>query len=309
MDRIRVVAITGDGRSGSTILDNVLGATEGFVSVGELRFLWQRSLLEHRLCGCGHTVFDCELWPRVFATAYGGFDAVDPVHVASLMGRVRTRYAPAAAIPWLRGWYRGRLQPLVPFLEKLYPAIAEVAGSRVVVDSSKVPTYTYLLSLVPSIDLHVVHLVRDPRAVVFSNMRSKRQLDTAEKRDMTRTSPGKSAFYWALWNTTTRSLFKDQPGYTLLRYEDLVASPEDHVRRLLDAIGEPGTGLPFVGPRSVALQPNHTVSGNPSRFATGTVTLRLDEAWRREMTPRHRRIASSIAAPFLKPYGYAWRGR
>ena len=50
---VKVVLIVGRGRSGSTILDNVLGGIEGFVSVGELHNLWRRAILKGRLCGCG----------------------------------------------------------------------------------------------------------------------------------------------------------------------------------------------------------------------------------------------------------------
>jgi hypothetical protein len=304
---VKVVAITGAGRSGSTVLDNVLGEIEGFVSVGELRFLWQRSLIDRRLCGCGKTVYECELWPRVFEAAFGGIEAVDAAHVAGLMERVRTRYTPAAVLPPARGWYRGRLAPLVPFLDSLYSAIAETTGARVIVDSSKVPAHTFLLSLVPSIDLHVVHLVRDPRAVALSQSRPKRQLDTTDEREMTRTAPVETAAYWVMWNAATRATFKRHPNYTMLTYESLMAEPEAAIRMLLDRIGEPDAVLPFTEGRTVRLHPNHTVSGNPSRFTTGDVTLRADEAWRHEMRPADRRLVTAVAAPFMRPYGYPLR--
>ncbi|MBA3432215.1 MAG: hypothetical protein H0U16_12145, partial [Actinobacteria bacterium] len=50
---LKVLFIMGWTRSGSTILDNLLGEVEGFFSTGELHYLWRRGLLEGRLCSCG----------------------------------------------------------------------------------------------------------------------------------------------------------------------------------------------------------------------------------------------------------------
>ena len=43
-DPVRVLYVAGAGRSGSTVLANLLGEVPGFVSVGEVRFLWERGL-------------------------------------------------------------------------------------------------------------------------------------------------------------------------------------------------------------------------------------------------------------------------
>jgi hypothetical protein len=61
-DRVKVLYIAGSGRSGSTILDNTLGQIDGFFSVGELRYIWERGLIEDRLCGCGERVHQCPFW-------------------------------------------------------------------------------------------------------------------------------------------------------------------------------------------------------------------------------------------------------
>ena len=52
-NRIKILNITGWGRSGSTILGSILGEIEGFFYAGEIRNIWNRVLLENRLCGCG----------------------------------------------------------------------------------------------------------------------------------------------------------------------------------------------------------------------------------------------------------------
>ena len=83
--RVKVLYIMGWGRSGSTIMDNLLGGIDGFFSVGELGYLWERGLVEGRRCGCGRLLRDCEVWSEVlregFGAALGG--EVDPEEIVA----------------------------------------------------------------------------------------------------------------------------------------------------------------------------------------------------------------------------------
>ena len=47
----KVLYIAGWGRSGTTILGNILGQVEGMFSVGEIRFLWDAETFRDRRCG------------------------------------------------------------------------------------------------------------------------------------------------------------------------------------------------------------------------------------------------------------------
>ena len=73
---VSVLYIAGPGRSGSTLLDTMLGQIDGFVSVGELRNLWARGLGDGWPCGCGAAVRDCPFWSSVLTEAFGSVDAV-----------------------------------------------------------------------------------------------------------------------------------------------------------------------------------------------------------------------------------------
>ena len=70
-ESVRVVFVGGTGRSGSTVVANALGALDDAVSVGEVRYLWERGIGENRLCGCGQAFADCPFWQEVLHTAYG----------------------------------------------------------------------------------------------------------------------------------------------------------------------------------------------------------------------------------------------
>jgi hypothetical protein len=58
-DRLKVLYVTGFGRSGTTILDNILGQLDGVFAAGELHYIWDRSLEQNRLCACGEAFADC----------------------------------------------------------------------------------------------------------------------------------------------------------------------------------------------------------------------------------------------------------
>jgi hypothetical protein len=59
------IYIVGDGRSGSTILDAILGNASDTVSVGECCRFWKRFNEKKTLCGCSEKIENCKLWSKV----------------------------------------------------------------------------------------------------------------------------------------------------------------------------------------------------------------------------------------------------
>jgi hypothetical protein len=303
---VRVLYIAGSGRSGSTIVDNILGQADGVVCVGEVRFLWERGVLADRLCGCGQPFSACPFWQPVMRTV----GDVDASRMAVLLARgTRARH-----VPWLLRARRdpssiARLEELPTVLGRLYSAIAEHARARVIVDSSKLPPYGELLRHVPGVDASYVHLVRDPRATAYSWSRAK-PLPERDGGVMQRQGAAKSAALWTLWNGTAEGLWRGEAErYLRVRYEDVIARPQPAIARMLALVGEPAEGLPFVSDHEVELRATHGVAGNPSRFTTGVVALRADTEWRRAMRARDRAVVNAISWPMLLRHGYVGRGR
>lgn len=305
--RIKVLYIVGWGRSGSTILDNVLGQLDGFFSVGELNYLWERNLIENRSCGCGNLFRACGVWQGIFDRAYGGMDCVDAREMLRLRDRgARTRHLPLMLAPLGKSLTRARLDGYLESLGRLYRGIQEETGSRVIVDSSKLPSYGYVLDMVPGVDLYVVHLVRDSRAVAYSWLRKKFQPDTESF--LERHSVFESPVVWSVWNSVSEVFWRQSPErYLRLRYEDFVDQPQEAIGRILGLVRENVTQLPFTEGREVELGVNHTVAGNPSRFETGRVELRLDEEWKSRMKRSDRLVVTALSAPLLWRYGYSLR--
>jgi len=304
--RIKVIYIAGWGRSGSTILDRILGQIDGFFSIGEMRYVWDRNLIENRMCGCGVPFNQCEVWTSVFRKAFGGFDVVDPHEMVRLReSSTRTRHIPLMLLPGGRKVLSNKLALYLQTLRELYKAVAEATGAEVIVDSSKFPSYGFVLQMISSIDLYVVHLVRDPRAVAYSWLRKKLQPDTGELLPMKMLGKFVSSSLWLTWNVVTELIWRHSPQhYMFLKYEDFVRRPEESVERIVKMVGYSKVKLPFVDQHTVKLGVNHTVSGNPVRFQTGLVEIRPDEEWQTGMRLFDKLCVRSLTWPLLSRYGY-----
>jgi hypothetical protein len=308
----KVLYIAGWQRSGTTILDRVLGQLEGFVSTGELRRLWEASLSEGYLCGCGAPLPECEFWRA--AQEAGGLEASprEGRRLVELQRRhVHTR--PRELLAIRRGIERrARLKSsaLDPYAEarlRLFAGLRKVTGADVVVDSSKHPADAYLLTTLPQLDLYVVHLIRDPRAVAYSWSRMVRETADPRGRLLDGFGSLSSSVWWLVWNAAIETLLRRRLGerYLRLRYEDFVERPAEAVRSIGAFLDEPRLHSPVDEERTVYLHPDHTVSGNPrTRFRRGTIELRADVVWRSRMSAGSKALSTVVAIPLLRHYGY-----
>jgi hypothetical protein len=295
----RVLYVAGTGRSGSTLLARILDRADGVFAAGELRYVWQRGLLEDRLCGCGEAFSQCPFWTEVMDRAFGGRDDVDAEQVVAHQ-RALTRLRQVPRILTTGG--RPASADYLRSLSRLYGAVAEVSGCELVVDSSKLPSYGFVLGQVPDLDVRFVHLVRDPRGAAYSWSRSKALPD--RNGGMQRMSVLKSSSLWLAWNASAPALFGDASRYCVVRYEDLVAQPRNVVDQILSFAGHTSDGAAFVGERTVSLQRSHTVAGNPNRLEAGHVELREDQAWTTSMGRSRRALVTAVTTPLLARFDY-----
>jgi hypothetical protein len=302
----KVLFILGCTRSGTTILNRILGQLDGFFAAGEIQDIWQRSLLGGRFCGCGQRFRDCQVWKAIFDDAFGGFDGVDAESLKrAVQSATRTRGIPRMMLPGRRRFMLRRVKQLVEPLEELYCSVQKVTGHSVIVDSSKQPLYGYLLSLMKGLELYVLHLVRDPRAVAYSWQRVKKQPDGGMQNETMRqfNSPFVASM-WNAWNLAGESLLK-HGRYLRIRYEDFVESPRTNLHKIIEFTGTVVRSTPFEDEKVIHLNPNHTCSGNPNRFDTGRVELRIDDQWQQHLKRRDKLLVTCMTWPLMRHYSYA----
>jgi Sulfotransferase family len=308
-----VMFIVGMGRSGTTLLELLLGRLEGWVAGGELSRYWHGDTYPDWICGCGRLVSECEFWGVVRSDLRAeGIDAEErnrflalqrshlrlrPVPVARLLAATRAGARPDAA-----------LQRYQAGMATLYRAVARAAGARLVVDSSKQPPDAYLATQNPSLDVHVVHLVRDPRAVAYSF--GKRVAEPQPDLEyMPRSAPFGTSVRWTTRQGFCEALLRPRLGdrYMRLRYEDLVREPVRALRTIAGFAGEPDADLGFMSDGRAEFEPNHTFSGNPLRLREEPLQIRPDESWRAKLSTREKLLATAPALPMLGRYGYRRR--
>jgi hypothetical protein len=288
-DPVRVLYIAGLAHSGSTVLARVLGEVEGLFAAGEVYALSER-ITNGDSCGCGVTLGKCPFWTSVLRSAFPDGDALPRL-------RTERRWIHGRTLPSLvAGRDRERLSAYRDDLVRLYRAIAAVSGSGVVVDSSKSPTYAYVLDRTPEVELYGVHLVRDPRPTSYS---------WSVDPHYHRTRGLAFGARWTLWNLELEALAaRSRRRFVRLRHEDFVRDPVAATRRVLALVGAEGAELPFVDGRSARLPGHHIVEGHSSRFDRGVVPIRASTTWRRGLSRRRELSSALLASPLQLLYGY-----
>jgi len=305
-DPVKVLFIAGQGRSGSTILHNILGQLDGFTAIGEVRDIWQRGVIKDWMCGCRQPFSECEVWRKVLDHGFGGVSRAQAQEWYDATETFRTRHLPLTTIGPIRRRQLARVDDLLRALSQLYRSVRDVTGSRVIVDSTKHPPFGYLVTHAPGVDVRFLHFIRDAPAVSFS-WAQKKEFQPGEM--MSRKGPFKSALQWSTRNWMTERFLFDDGRDLRMRYEDFLVDPRAAVGEIVDWIGETGTDLPFDGSHQAVLShDNHSVFGNEVRFTKGPVTLRTDERWRSQMKAGDVRKVKALTWPLRRRYGYTNRG-
>ncbi len=160
-----------------------------------------------------------------------------------------------------------------------------------------------MLGRVPGLDLRLLHLVRDSRAVAYSHQKKKPNPAVQTEANYLETvSPARVS---ATWSGTNYALQMRHPSkhYLFMRYEDLTRDPEGAVTRLWSLMDEPAPDLSFLRQSPMYLRQSHTVAGNPDRF-NPEVKVRVDTRWRKEMDAKQRKLVTALTLPLLAQYGY-----
>lgn len=303
--------IAGAGRSGSTLLGQLLGQLPGFVTVGEMVSRFFAKNLELQFCGCGAPMRECPFWSQVAARGFGSWDAPDLVRARVLEPRYggATLLPLVLLLPWAPGPVREPAVEFAGYVSRLFRTVAEVSGCPVVVDGSKDPAYGVLLHRALGPRLRLVHLVRNANGVAYSWTKlMSRPLVGQPDAQMTRYEPARIALRWLRRNLML-DLLRTRTDSVLLRYEDLAREPAAELSRPAALAGVPDADVTAVVNGDIAqIRTPHTFGGNPMRFAAGPLSIRTDAAWRTGLPRVQRLLVTAVALPLLARYGYLRRG-
>ena len=292
---MNILYIGGAGRSGSTLLDMILGNLPDFFSVGELRYFWEYTAQDEISCGCGKDLSKCDFWSKVKEEL-----APELCKSMDIISRRwnHTRNLPRILLNTPEEW-----RTLAKGTNLLYQATWQAAKAQVLVDTSKVPAQLVLLKQIPSVNLRVLQLVRDGRAVSYSwNKRRKRESALmGQTAYMPQRSMTSAVSAWATENAMMLRLSRDIP-HVFMRYEDFIQNPRTVLENALQELGF-NNNLSFLDNPTLLLPSTHSMGGNPIRF-NNEFTIESDDEWRDKMPLTTKLSLGLLAFPLMKRFGY-----
>lgn len=271
---IPVIYVIGSGRSGSTLLGQLLGGHSEVFYAGEV-YNYRNSHLHaragrERWCSCGKSVEGCDFWTRIRGRLAEEFD--DPL--VDLKDRDPETFERHNAA--------------------LFRALLAETGRRVIVDASKRHYRLDLMLGSNAFDVTIVHLVRDARAYGQSILKTRHKAGRPA-----------SAYYTKMWNwqrknLAMKALYGRKPRYELVRYEELASDPEGVVARLLAHVGL----RVEEGQLDRARHEFHDFSGNLRARLKNVRPVQLQTSYLDNLDGQRWALGTAMVAPGLAAFGY-----
>lgn len=278
----KIIYITGNNRSGTTVLDFLLGEHSLICSLGELHHFHKYlenndhkkgTKCEQSLCSCGRTVRECVFWTDVEKKLGKPFKELELVLISR--GNVRRDFnfgwlLNKKKILILKNKVTEKLIRRFPFFvdihslfvllgykkislnhKMLCEAVCQTALKNYVVDSSKTPHRFKYLAVINKEKLFVIHLVRNPVAVVYSYVKRGRTIESAIRR-------------WVDNENKINKCLKTIPSQQkiFVRYEDLCEQPK---RTLISICKKIGINYEKKM-QHLSIEGKHHIQGSPSKY-------------------------------------------
>ncbi len=274
------VMVVGSPRSGTTWVQRVL-------------------LSDPRICGRRETHFFTLFWP--------------------VLDRVRERKTFARQVGMSAHWDAGELREAISDLwgRTVGPVVAEHPEAELLLE--KTPDHANnlpaALELLPT--AKVIHVIRDSRAVAASMMAASKGWG----QDWVPSTAAEAAGVWQRYTRAAITGGRQLPAgrYTEVHYEDLSADPAAHVARLFDFLG-----LPIPPERVAAIVAEQQFGtqkaiggsaigtargGGAQREPAGFFRKGQPDAWRSDLTLRHKLTVWRYTRKLMRELGYDFRGR
>ena len=311
--------------SGSTLLAMLLGAHADACTAGELKATHLGDT-DSYCCSCLQRIRDCDFWKQISgAMASRGYLGFEITCAGTNAFEIESTYAQRLLAPLYRGGvlestrdlalsfsprWRARLADSNRRNLALIDSLLEVTGAKVVIDSSKIALRLKYLLQIPALDLRVIRVIRDGRAVSLTYTDEWNFADSSDprmrnggsgtRRPPPRSSMAEAANEWKRSNESCDALIARLPvtQWTEIHYENLCADPDGSLKHLAAFLN--------LDPERVNLdfraRTQHVI-GNGMRMDT-TSEIRLDERWRSHLSNDDLHVFDEIAGNLNRSYGY-----
>lgn len=301
MGKIKIVYLTGYGKSGATLIGRHLGNSQEAFFVGELKYFWDRGLLKNYECTCGKKVDSCNFWKNVIDEYLEFFPSIDKKSISNEFRKFEKlkNYFKLKKFEENKvdNTFKLLLDKYLEHNEKLYEIIAKVSGKNTLVDISRIPGRLLALSFSNKIELYPVYLMRDPRGVLNSFVQADNRYYGENRHSILK--------QLITWNANTFFSIKHikklrVEKFLFVLYSDYVRNPKREFKQLDELFNNDFNNEVKNGKVLINLEPGHVFAGNRSRLQSGNVTITEDTKWKQQLSRLNKVLASVISLPLYK---------
>lgn len=303
---IRILYVAGLGHSGSTVLDIIMSNHPDIFGGGELIRLVSNGWIKDEYCACGKPGNQCGFWSEVRRDVESKFSGANLEEYVELQRIYENRFSISKLVRE-KQLPSSRFQAYTRETLAVFQAIQRVSGCTLIVDSSKEPSRAYALSLIPGIDLYLIHLVRDVRGVSWSLKKTyPKDIRMGVEKEKKPKPVWWTSLSWMLANWQAEWVRKQiVPEKSLfLRYEDMVPNTKATLYQIGDLIGLDLGSIQRKIDNEVPLSVGHTIAGNRLRM-NGNLRLRLDDSWKCNLNGFDLAIIRLLSSRLIARYGYS----
>jgi len=301
-----ILYIGGDGRSGSTLLDTILSNHPDMFGGGELEAIFE-DLAKGGSCSCGELYTECDYWKEILKLLYTQFPNLDIATVAHDREVVES---PVGRFKFGRQTLAQSQKRYGEVWSALLQAISDVSQKPIIIDSSK-SAYgnvrrIHALCNFANMDLNILHLIRDPRAVVYSEWGrgNNERLEFNVARPLIDGGMMKPLAGWVIANLAVTLTASNNKGIPVHRvhYENLVTDPITELENIGRFLQLDFCTIIDLLNHNKSMSGGHGVRGNRMR-RKGPITMRVDTEWVESM-PIIARFCTKSVWPIAHHYGY-----
>jgi hypothetical protein len=274
----RIVYIMGAGRSGSTVLNIILGAHPEVEAIGEAKHwaIFKGLPREDDINSEDHIFWQNVLEEYIrLDPNFPGFSTLETIRhkVESHSGFIKR---------FLKNEDSKLADEYDRHLSKLFLSVYQASGKKVILDASKNISRAQRLLETSEFDVKVIHLIRDPRGIVWSFM--KKNVEHKPKK------PFKALLDYILLNLAAvylRYSFKD--AVLKVKYENLIRHPQRVFQQICDFIGIDEGGISEKLENGAEFKVTHIIDGNRIR-KNRAIKFSPDEEWKTKLPFWHRAL-------------------
>ncbi len=311
-ERIKVIYLMGMARSGGTIVGKILGQLENATFVGELRHLIKRGYKENSECSCGSKFNQCNYWNKIFKDTLLNNNQIDISNYIKIQESFdRTTMILKSFMIFFKekvfNIKNNNYEIYKDLNNKLYSNISKSFNAKIIVESSRYPSRALMLSRCKNLEVYIIHLVRDPRGVINSQL--KKQQERIGRRSLIAL---RNIFNWniTLLIGLLIQLIKNKKA-SFLSYENFITAPKESLNKILNEAKINSKTLPEISDaNSVYIKPVHVFSGNENRFLSGETKIRQDVKWKMELHWFTKFVVSLLTSHYLllqDIFKYYWK--